>query len=43
LAEIGVWWGTYAPEVETALTGLDFTGRTVRVVSTCEGSGLFII
>ena len=35
-----IYWGTYAPEVETALTGLDFTGKTVRVVSTHEGSGL---
>ena len=32
--------GTYAPEVETALTGLDFSGKTVRVISTHEGSGL---
>ena len=35
-----IYWGTYAPEVETALGGLDFTGKTVRVVSTHEGSGL---
>ena len=35
-----IYWGTYAPEVETALEGLDFTGKTVRVVSTHEGSGL---
>ena len=35
-----IYWGTYAPEVETALTGLDFTGKTVRVISTHEGSGL---
>ena len=35
-----VYWGTYAPEIETALEGLDFTGKTVRVVSTHEGSGL---
>lgn len=34
-----IYWGTYAPEVETALEGLDFTG-TVRVISTHEGSGL---
>ena len=33
-------WGTYAPEVETALEGLDFTGKTVRVISTHEGSRL---
>ena len=35
-----IYWGTYAPEVETALEGLDFSGKTVRVVSTHEGSGL---
>lgn len=35
-----IYWGTYAPEMETALTGLDFTGKTVRVVTTHEGSGL---
>ena len=35
-----IYWGTYAPEMETALQGLDFSGKTVRVVSTHEGSGL---
>ncbi len=35
-----IYWGTYAPERETALTGLDFAGKTVRVISTHEGSGL---
>lgn len=35
-----IYWGTYAPEVETALRALDFTGKTVRVISTHEGSGL---
>ena len=35
-----IYWGTYAPEMETALTGLDFAGKTVRVISTHEGSGL---
>ena len=35
-----IYWGTYAPEVETALEGLDFTGKTVRVICTHEGSGL---
>ena len=35
-----IYWGTYAPEMETALTGLDFNGKTVRVISTHEGSGL---
>ena len=35
-----IYWGTYAPEVETASAGLDFSGKTVRVVCTHEGSGL---
>ena len=35
-----IYWGTYAPEMETALTGLDFSGKAVRVISTHEGSGL---
>ena len=35
-----IYWGTYAPEMETALHGLDFSGKTVRVISTHEGSGL---
>ena len=35
-----IYWGTYAPEVETALDGLDFTGKTVRIICTHEGSGL---
>ena len=35
-----IYWGTYAPEIETALSGLDFTGKTVRIISTHEGSGL---
>ena len=35
-----IYWGTYAPEMETALEGLDFAGKTVRVISTHEGSGL---
>ena len=35
-----IYWGTYAPEMETALAGLDFAGKTVRVISTHEGSGL---
>ena len=35
-----IYWGTYAPELETALEGLDFTGKKVRVISTHEGSGL---
>ena len=35
-----IYWGTYAPEMETALEGLDFTGKRIRIVSTHEGSGL---
>ena len=35
-----IYWGTYAPEVETAIKDLDFTGKTIRVISTHEGSGL---
>ena len=35
-----IYWGTYAPEVETAIKDLDFTGKTIRVVTTHEGSGL---
>lgn len=35
-----IYWGTYAPEVETAIKDLDFSGKIVRVVSTHEGSGL---
>ena len=35
-----IYWGTYAPEMETALQELDFNGKTVRVISTHEGSGL---
>lgn len=35
-----IYWGTYAPEMETALRDLDFTGKIVRIVTTHEGSGL---
>jgi flavodoxin len=35
-----IYWGTYAPEVETALNNLDFSNKIVRVVTTHEGSGL---
>lgn len=35
-----IYWGTYAPEVETVLEGLDFSGKTVRVISTHERWGL---
>ena len=35
-----IYWGTYAPEMETALKDVDFTGKTIRIVTTPEGSGL---
>ena len=35
-----IYWGTYAPELETALKEIDFTGKTIRIVTTHEGSGL---
>ena len=36
LAEIEVWQGTYAPEIETALKDFDFTGKTIRIITTHE-------
>ena len=35
-----IYWGTYSPELETALKDVDFTGKTIRIVTTHEGSGL---
>ena len=35
-----IYWGTYAPEMETALKDADFTGKTIRVIVTHEGSGV---
>ena len=35
-----IYWGTYAPEMETALKNVDFTGKTIRIITTHEGSGL---
>ena len=35
-----IYWGTYAPEIETAIKGLDFSNKTIRIVTTHEGSGL---
>ena len=35
-----IYWGTYAPEIETAIKDLDFTGKTIRIITTHEGSGL---
>ena len=35
-----IYWGTYAPEIETALEGLDFSGKKIRIICTHEGSGL---
>ena len=35
-----IYWGTYAPELETAIRDIDFTGKTIRIITTHEGSGL---
>ena len=35
-----IYWGTYAPEIETAIKDLDFTGKIIRIVTTHEGSGI---
>jgi flavodoxin len=35
-----IYWGTYAPEMETCLKGINFTGKKIRVITTHEGSGL---
>lgn len=35
-----IYWGTYAPELETAIKDLDFNNKIVRVITTHEGSGL---
>lgn len=35
-----IYWGTYAPEVETAIKDLNFNDKIVRVITTHEGSGL---
>ena len=35
-----IYWGTYAPEIETAIKDLDFSGKAIRIVTTHEGSGL---
>ena len=35
-----VYWGSYAPEIETAIKDLDFAGKIIRIVTTHEGSGL---
>ena len=35
-----IYWGTYAPEVETAIKNLDFKNKIIRIISTHEGSGL---
>lgn len=34
-----IYWGTYAPEMETALKDVDFTGKIIRIITTHEGSG----
>ena len=35
-----IYFGTYAPEVETAIKDLNFTGKIIRVITTHEGSEL---
>jgi flavodoxin len=35
-----IYWGTYVPEIETAIKDLDFSNKIVRVITTHEGSGL---
>ena len=35
-----IYWGTYAPEMETALKDLNFSGKIIRIITTHEGSGL---
>ena len=35
-----IYWGTYAPEIETAIKNLDFSGKIIRIITTHEGSGL---
>ena len=35
-----IYWGTYAPELETAIKNLDFSGKIIRIITTHEGSGL---
>ena len=35
-----IYWGTYAPEIETAIKDLDFSNKTIRIITTHEGSGL---
>ena len=35
-----IYWGTYAPELETAIKDLNFNEKTIRIVTTHEGSGL---
>ena len=35
-----IYWETLAPELETQLKQLDFAGKTIRIITTHEGSGL---
>ncbi len=35
-----IYWGGMPEEMFTALKGIDFTGKTIRVFTTHEGSGL---
>lgn len=35
-----IYWGTYAPEIETVIKNIDFKDKTIRIITTHEGSGL---
>ncbi len=35
-----IYWGTYAPEIKTQLSQLNFSDKTIRIITTHEGSGL---
>ena len=35
-----IYWNTYAPEVGTLLKSVNFVGKTIRIVTTHEGSGI---
>ena len=35
-----IYWNTFAPEIETVLKTVNFVGKTIRIVTTHEGSGI---
>ena len=35
-----IYWNTFAPEIETILKTVNFVGKTIRIVTTHEGSGI---